>query len=96
MVELWDDCMSFPELLVRVKRHIFFTMDYRDETWREHHMRIDGVFSELLQHEIDHLEGVLAVSKAIDGASFALQSQRHWLAGAVFANSPKTDTGFPQ
>src|SRR5258708_2558923 len=25
MVELWDDCMSFPDLLVRVKRHASFT-----------------------------------------------------------------------
>lgn len=96
MVELWDDCMSFPDLLVRVKRHVYFTMDYRDETWREHHIRLEGVFSQLLQHEIDHLDGVLALSRAIDGASFALQSQRHLLAGAVFANNPEPDTGLPE
>jgi hypothetical protein len=60
-----------------------------DENWREHQLRIDGVLSELLQHEIDHLDGVLAVSRAIDGASFALQSQRHLLAGAAFANEPR-------
>jgi len=51
--------------------------------------------STLLQHEIDHLNGVLAVSRAIDGRSFALQSQRHLLPGAVFANSNKTDAGYP-
>jgi len=89
MIELWDDCMSFPDLLVRVRRHACFTMTYHDENWREHQLRIDGVLSELLQHEIDHLDGVLAVSRAIDGASFALQSQRHLLAGAVFANEPR-------
>ena len=32
------------------------------------------------------LDGVLAVSRAIDGASFALRSQRHLLTGAAFAN----------
>lgn len=86
MIELWDDCMSFPELLVRVRRHASFTMSYRDEDWKEHRLPIEGVLSELLQHEMDHLDGILAVSRAIDGASFALQSQRHLLAGAVFAN----------
>ncbi len=86
MIELWDDCMSFPDLLVRVKRHLHFTLTYRDEQWAEHTLRIEGELSELLQHEIDHLYGVLAVSRAIDGASFALRSQRHLLTGAAFAN----------
>ncbi len=86
MIELWDDCMSFPDLLVRVKRHLHFTLTYRDEQWAEHTLRIEGELSELLQHEIDHLDGVLAVSRAIDGASFALRSQRHLLTGAAFAN----------
>ena len=35
--------------------------------------------SELLQHEYDHLDGILAVSRAIDGHSFALRSQRPYL-----------------
>jgi peptide deformylase len=89
MIELWDDCMSFPDLLVRVKRHAGFTMEYRDENWQEHRQPIEGAMSELLQHEIDHLDGVLAVARAVDGASFALQSQRHLLPGAAFANKPK-------
>jgi peptide deformylase len=41
---------------------------------------LDGGLAELLQHECDHLDGILAVSKAIDGRSFALRSQRHLLA----------------
>ncbi len=82
MVELWDDCMSFPDLLVRVKRHSGFTLAYRDEHWVEHTLTVEGVLSELLQHELDHLAGVLAVSRAVDGASFALRSQRHLLIGA--------------
>jgi len=87
MLELWDDCMSFPDLLVRVKRHSGVTLTYLDELWVEQTLAVEGVLSELLQHEIDHLHGVLAVSKAIDGTSFALRSQRHLLKGAVFANA---------
>ena len=87
--ELWDDCMSFPDLLVRVKRHVSFTLHYRDADWTEQTIHIDGVRSELLQHESDHLDGVLAVARAIDGASFALQSQRHLLRGGAFANFVK-------
>ncbi len=85
-MELWDDCMSFPDLLVRVKRRSSFTLAYLDEQWVEHTLAVAGMLSELLQHEIDHLDGVLAVSRAMDGASFALRSQRHLLTGAAFAN----------
>lgn len=86
MMEIWDDCMSFPDLLVRVRRHVSFTMRWRDENWELREKRIEGLFSELLQHEIDHLDGILAVSRAIDGNSFALQSERTQIPGAIFAN----------
>ncbi len=85
-MELWDDCMSFPDLLVHVKRRCTFTLAYLDEQWAEQVLAVDGVLSELLQHEIDHLNGVLAVSRAIGGTSFALRSQRHLLKKANFAN----------
>ena len=49
---------------------------------------LEGTRSELLQHELDHLDGVLAVARAIDGASFALQSQRPLLRAGAFANEP--------
>lgn len=89
MMEIWDDCMSFPDLLVKVERHVSFTMKWRDERWNLHEKRVKGLFSELLQHEIDHLNGTLAVSRAIDGNSFALQSERDRIPGAVFANALK-------
>ena len=88
MMEIWDDCMSFPDLLVRVRRHVSFTLTYRDENWKSHTERIEGLLSELIQHEVDHLDGILAVSRAIDGNSFALQSERDKIPGAVFANDP--------
>ncbi len=77
--ELWDDCMSFPDLFVRVRRHCSCRITYRDLEWIERKDAIKDDLSELLQHEIDHLNGVLAVSRAIDGASFSLRSQRQYL-----------------
>jgi peptide deformylase len=75
MIEVWDDCMCFPDLLVRVKRHRSSRIVYGDLSWRKREMDLDGDLSELLQHEYDHLDGILAVSRAIDGRSFALRSQ---------------------
>lgn len=79
MIELWDDCMSFPDLLVRLRRHHTLRITYRDLNWEEHSQRLEGDLAELLQHEVDHLNGILAVMRAIDGTSFALQSQRKHL-----------------
>jgi peptide deformylase len=80
MVQLWDDCMSFPDLLVKVQRHKTCRIHYRDIKWREQAMILEGNLSELLQHECDHLDGVLAISRAVDKYSFALRSQKQYLA----------------
>ncbi len=62
---LWDDCLSFPDLLVRVRRHISISVRFQDpqgawQAWEA----LDWPTSELLQHELDHLDGVLAVDRA--------------------------------
>ncbi len=75
-IELWDDCMSFPDLLVKVRRYRSCRVTYRDEMWREQSIAAAGALSELLQHEIDHLHGILATMRAVDGSAFSLRSQR--------------------
>jgi peptide deformylase len=74
MMEVWDDCLCFPDLLVKVLRHKSCRIRYRNQDWEEKSLALHGDLSELLQHEYDHLNGVLAVSRAIDGQSFALRS----------------------
>ena len=64
---LWDDCMSFPFLLVRVARDASIDLEFEDEAGRRQRWeRLDRATSELLQHEIDHLDGVLAIDRAVD------------------------------
>lgn len=71
--ELWDDCFSFPDLLVRVRRHLRVTVSWDDEHGARRRVDAEGDLSELLQHEIDHLDGILATQRAIDGKSFSLR-----------------------
>ena len=70
LFELWDDCMSFPNLLVRVKRHRSLTVTYRDEHWQEQVWNLTDDLAELLQHEVDHLDGVLCTMQAVDERAF--------------------------
>lgn len=68
--EVWDDCMSFPNLLVRVKRHKKVRIKYLDEQWKPQEMELEDNLSELLQHECDHLDGILCTMRAINDKSF--------------------------
>lgn len=74
LFELWDDCMSFPNLLVRVKRHRYLTIKYLNENWQVCEWNMSDALSELLQHEYDHLNGVLCTMRAIDVQSFKWRS----------------------
>jgi peptide deformylase len=68
--ELWDDCMSFPNLLVKVMRHKQITVNYLDEHWQPQQWQMSDNLSELLQHEYDHLEGILCTMRAVDEKAF--------------------------
>ncbi len=72
-MELWDDCFSFPDLLVRVNRHLEVDVAYLDGEGRSRIVTARGDLSELLQHEIDHLDGILAVDRAIGGSETGIR-----------------------
>ena len=70
MFEIWDDCMSFPNLLVKVMRHKKLTISFFDLNWKKQTWFLDDDMAELIQHEYDHLNGILATQRAIDDKSF--------------------------
>lgn len=85
---MWDDCMSFPFLLVRVRRHCAISVRYIDDDGNVRVMdRLDRATSELLQHEIDHLNGILAIDHALDADAIVsrevFDENPHWFSGKV-------------
>jgi peptide deformylase len=74
-MELWDDCFSFPDLLVRVERAAQIKVAYTDERGAAQSLEAEGDLAELLQHEIDHLDGILAVERAISPKAFATRAE---------------------
>ncbi|NLJ58937.1 MAG: peptide deformylase [Tissierellia bacterium] len=73
---LMDDCMSFPGLMVKVERYKRATIDYLDENFKVQQMHLEGDLSELLQHEYDHLDGILATMRAVDNKSFFMEQMK--------------------
>jgi peptide deformylase len=60
--------LSFLSIFMQVERHREITVRYQDlnEEWHEFHAGEERNLSELLQHEIDHLDGILAVDRVTD------------------------------
>lgn len=83
---VWDDCFSFPDLMVRVQRAYRIEVAYQDLRGETHTLRAEGALAELLQHELDHLDGVLAVDRAAGLDPFCLRQEwhRHWEAAGRY------------
>lgn len=76
---LLDDCMSFPGLMVKVERYKRAVITYQDLDFNEQEMQLEGDLSELLQHEYDHLDGILATMRAVDQKSFFMEQMKREL-----------------
>ncbi|MFB2549852.1 peptide deformylase [Ensifer soli] len=56
-----EGCLSIPDYYAEVERPAGITLRYLDETGAEHSVEADGLLATCLQHEIDHLNGVLFI-----------------------------------
>lgn len=60
--EDWDfeeGCLSIPGIREDVRRKEKIWIRYYDESWQQHEKKFDGIAARIIQHEYDHLEGVL-------------------------------------
>lgn len=72
-IQVMDDCMSFPNLTVKVERYKNCILNYKDRNFSDCKMILKDDLSELIQHEYDHLDGILATMRGIDSKSFYLK-----------------------
>ncbi len=84
MQDVWDDCLSVPDCVVRVKRHISISIEYQDEQGRlRQWQQLSPDLAELVQHEIDHLDGILMTERADSVSSVRPISEHAVLVGAA-------------
>lgn len=60
-----EGCLSIPGFQATIRRSRSITITYRDEHWAQHELKLVGLSARVVQHEVDHLDGVLI----IDGLS---------------------------
>jgi len=76
-IVVWDACLSFLSIFMQVERHREISVRY--QTLRGETVEVkageDRNLSELLQHEIDHLDGILALDRVLDVKTICTREQ---------------------
>jgi peptide deformylase len=93
-VIVWDACLSFLSIFMQVERHRQITVRYKSlegETL-EFDAGDDRNLSELLQHEIDHLDGILAIDRVLDLKSICTREEfeKRYRDSSPYAIDPAT------
>jgi peptide deformylase len=88
-IVVWDACLSFLSIFMQVERHREITVRYQDLSGQqcEVHAGEERNLSELLQHEIDHLDGILAVDRVTDMKTMCTREEfeKRYRAGSPYA-----------
>ena len=58
-----EGCLSIPDIREDVFRKDTVTITYMDESFKEHTETYDGILARIIQHEYDHIEGILFTDK---------------------------------
>jgi peptide deformylase len=61
--EIEERCLSIPGYAGQVKRAVSVTVKGRDQNWKERRIKADELLAQALEHEIDHLNGILFVDR---------------------------------
>ena len=54
-----EGCLSIPGIRENVSRKTFLHIKYYDQEWKEYEQTYDGIKARIIQHEYDHLDGIL-------------------------------------
>ena len=75
-----EGCLSIPKVYLNVVRPSVVEVSFRDELGRPRRIKADGLLARCIQHEMDHLNGVLFVDRVTDELSLNEELQQHGFA----------------
>jgi peptide deformylase len=58
-----EGCLSIPDIHSEIERNPTIHLKYFDQDWNEHSKLFDGVNARVIQHEYDHIEGILFIDR---------------------------------
>jgi len=76
MIPVWDSCFSFDiAFFVEILRNRSITVEYQDEKGKNKIEKYTDDLSELVQHEVDHLHGILAIDHLKDVSKIVMRNE---------------------
>jgi peptide deformylase len=91
---VWDACLSFLSIFMQVERHRQVTVRYQNLNGETLQFEAgdDHNVSELLQHEIDHLDGILAIDRVVDVKTICTREEfeKRYRDASPYAVTPAT------
>ena len=97
LVTVWDACLSFLSIFMQVERHRQITLRYQNVRGETLTLTAgdDRNLSELLQHEIDHLDGILAIDRVVDVKTICTREEfeKRYRDSSPYALAPATIKG---
>jgi peptide deformylase len=91
---VWDACLSFLSIFMQVERHRRITIRYQNLSGEicEVEAGDERDLAELLQHEIDHLDGILAIDRVVDTKTICTREEfeKRYRNNSPYAVTPAT------
>lgn len=84
-----EGCLSFPEIFAEIARPEFVDVKALDKNFKPIEFRAGGLLSRAIQHEVDHLNGILFIDRMDKKTKEELQAELDALQTATKAESPK-------
>ncbi|MEB3300507.1 MAG: peptide deformylase [Cyanobium sp.] len=72
-----EGCLSIPGVYLQVVRPSVVEVSFRDESGRPRRLKADGLLARCIQHEMDHLQGVLFVDRVTDELALNEELKQH-------------------
>jgi peptide deformylase len=87
MDEDWEGCLSIPDVRGRVPRHRVVQLRALDRRGKRFELTLEGFAARVVQHETDHLNGVLFLDrmKSFESLAFMEEFTRYWSRESVAA-----------
>ena len=71
MIKSWEGCLSDEEQMVLVERPKKVKVRFQQTSGKEFDLACDGLIARIFQHEIDHLDGIIMQTKALEVKKFS-------------------------
>ena len=71
----YEGCLSFPDLIGEVPRYQWVNVKAQDEDGKSRRFKARGILARIIQHEIDHLDGILFFDRMDDWSTLGYPSK---------------------